>query len=241
MPARRLFLVLFLLCWSFSIPAGCVKITEPGKYDVKARKIAPGLSPVPLRVKFLKVELTGRYMDYPYYEMKEASHWEKEEIEPIITHDLTEQIAEALHIHMITDFSRSNLFSDIRPVDEEYDLDLACTVTELEQYASGSMGARTWQSYVYPITFGALGVLNLLGVPTDGGYARIAMACDAIGRADRKVLKSWKFSRMKRGVTGLYYPKSWPMNDLLLEVVGELMENIRRDGPELATLLNAKK
>jgi len=184
--------------------SGCVVTANKGRYIPNDRPDPRG-DPVRLRVGVL--EFTDRL----------GAHTDD-------TRRLTESF--------IADLRSSKIFAEVTKSPEQVDVLLFCKALNLQQPISNRSMDNEAMGWLIPMTLSSLGVLPLLGVPTDCGEARAGIEVRALDPRFKQEFFNWYGEAKARSCSGLYY-RGWPLSKALSQATGKILEGMQRDAPKL--------
>jgi hypothetical protein len=140
----------------------------------------------------------------------------------------------------LADLKSSGIYAEVVGSGENVDVLLAGSLLGMQQPIENRSMDNEAMGWLIPVTLSSLGVLPLLGVPTDCGEAKASVEVRALDPRFKQVLKNWYGEAKTRSCSGLYY-RGWPLSKALSQATGKILEGMERDAPKLEKDLLAIK
>jgi len=191
---------------------GCVITANAGRYIPDDR---PDSRAEPVRLKVGVAEFTDR----------RGAHTGE-------TRRLTESF--------LADLKSSGIYAEVVGSGEDADVLLAGSLLGMQQPIENRSMDNDAMGWLIPMTLSSLGILPILGVPTDCGEAKASIEVRALDPRFKQEFCSWYGEAKARSCSGLYY-RGWPLSKALSQATGKILEGMERDAPKLQKDLLALK
>jgi len=130
------------------------------------------------------------------------------------------------------DLKSSRIYAEVVESGEDVDVLLAGRLLGMQQPIENRSMDNEAMGWLIPVTLSSLGVLPLLGVPTDCGEAKASVEVRALDPRFKQELYSWYGEAKARSCSGLYY-RGWPLSKALSQATGKILEGMGRDASRL--------
>jgi hypothetical protein len=140
----------------------------------------------------------------------------------------------------IADLKASGIYAEVVGPGEDVDVLLSGSLLGMQQPIENRSMDNEAMGWLIPVTLSSLGVLPLLGVPTDCGEAKASIEVRALDPRFKQELKSWYGEAKARSCSGLYY-RGWPLSKALSRATGKILEGMGRDASSLENDVLAMK
>ncbi len=133
----------------------------------------------------------------------------------------------------LSDLKNSGIFTEVvAGSGEKVDVLLTGSLLEMRQPISNRSMDNDAMGWLIPMVISSLGVLPLLGVPTDCGQAKASIEVRALDPRFKQEFKIWHGEAEAHSCSGLYY-RGWPLSRALSRATGKILEEMERDAPNL--------
>ncbi|MFC1654361.1 HEAT repeat domain-containing protein [Myxococcota bacterium] len=183
---------------------GCVITANAGRYIPDDR---PDTRSDPVELKVGVVEFTDR----------RGAHTDD-------TRRLTESF--------LADLKSWGIYARVVGSADNVDVILAGRALSMQQPISERHMDNQAMGMLIPMVMSSLGVLPLLGVPTDCGNAKATIDVRALDPRFGQELYNWYGEGSGRSCSGLYY-RGWPLSKALSRATGKILTGMERDAPKL--------
>jgi hypothetical protein len=140
----------------------------------------------------------------------------------------------------LADLKSSKIYAEVAKTGENVDMVLTGSLLGMRQPISNRSMDNDAMGWLIPMTLSSLGILPLLGIPTDCGEATARIEIRALDPRFKQELNSWHGEAKARSCSGLYY-RGWPLSKALSQATGKILVEMERDAFKLKQDLLAVK